>query len=556
MKKYLNYIIAFVLTVVCLSATSFLWKTKKIVLQFDVKAEAPFAIQVFYTSSEQQSFQEPQSVKKEILVSTPSVKVDMYTHKIAKLKINFSKIQNKISLSNMRLVGRNTVPLKFSDFQFEKDVRVSKEGNELEISSKKSVLSYKPVVNVYAKKRIDSCIFIILTCLFFFSFYKVWMFLTEMNKLEKVSWINICFVVFFFLFLFIPMLKISDAEKSEQENRMLAKFPQGMDGNNLNTKFGIQFDSWFSDRFFGRTLFLNLYTYLKLQTSYVYCQGNDCLGKDGWVVVPFIKGNHPKLMDEEIKNYQQSFEKLGAFCIENNMICYFLPVPDRSRFYPRSYQKKDYVGLKDLLKQVFSEVEGIKVIDPTERLWEANKKDFVFFATDHHWTDWGAFQGLQAISEDLILHDIHMDVRDDIFRTYHNNQVRAEFGRDFGIGAFCKKLNLSESFCPLKYTYKYYDFEESDISRENNQKTLNAIFSNPKASNETLVIIGNSMAENISPLFVPYFKKIYKYRSNSFHEDNLKMKRWEKDLLEIKPQVLLFVVGEAGFKHFNDMWEK
>lgn len=77
-------------------------------------------------------------------------------------------------------------------------------------------------LSVFAKY--DVLLLITLFTLFFLLYFKILAWLMKLKWVQNKSRIDIVFLTIFFILLFVPMLHISDAEKSEQENRMLAKY--------------------------------------------------------------------------------------------------------------------------------------------------------------------------------------------------------------------------------------------------------------------------------------------------------------------------------------------
>ena len=77
-------------------------------------------------------------------------------------------------------------------------------------------------LSVFAKY--DVLLLITLFTLFFLLYFKILAWLMKLKWVQNKSRIDIVFLTVFFILLFVPMLHISDAEKSEQENRMLAKY--------------------------------------------------------------------------------------------------------------------------------------------------------------------------------------------------------------------------------------------------------------------------------------------------------------------------------------------
>ena len=104
-------------------------------------------------------------------------------------------------------------------------------------------------------------------------------YLSKFNDIKNNNLYDIAFITIFIILLFIPISHISNEIKSEQENRILTKKPKLINNNGLfNYNFGKQFDSWFNDRFFGRSLILKLYYKIKLKFSLNF-SNNVLIGK-------------------------------------------------------------------------------------------------------------------------------------------------------------------------------------------------------------------------------------------------------------------------------------
>lgn len=123
-------------------------------------------------------------------------------------------------------------------------------------------------LSVFAKY--DVLLLITLFTLFFLLYFKILAWLMKLKWVQNKSRIDIVFLTVFFILLFLPMLHISDAEKSEQENRMLAKYTPLIDyWGGCNLKYGKNFDAWFSDRFWGRDELVKVYYKIKKINKYI-----------------------------------------------------------------------------------------------------------------------------------------------------------------------------------------------------------------------------------------------------------------------------------------------
>ena len=84
--------------------------------------------------------------------------------------------------------------------------------------------------------------------------------------------------------LFLPMLHISDAKTSSQEKRVLATKPSIIIDNDINEKFGTQFNEWFNDRFFGRDTFIKIFDTISYSLKNIYQNDKALFIKDkGWM---------------------------------------------------------------------------------------------------------------------------------------------------------------------------------------------------------------------------------------------------------------------------------
>lgn len=185
------------------------------------------------------------------------------------------------------------------------------------------------------------------------------------------------------------------------------------------------------------------------------------------------------------------------------------------------------------------ETLNFEIIYPLDELKEADKSDYVYFKTDHHWTDWGAYIGYQALLKQLKkdFPDIY-EAKEGDFDISYSKKVRAEADRKYWQGYTCNLLYQNQD-CSLNIDYKYYDGKN---------KHINAIsygeFHNSDGKYKAL-LIGNSFTENFKPFLVYSFKDIKRFRCNIAPNDNLKLSRWKKEILEFKPDVLILLFQEG-----------
>ena len=213
--------------------------------------------------------------------------------------------------------------------------------------------------------------------------------------------IDAVFTVLFFAALFVPMMKIDHADRSERENRMLAKLPSFLTENGLNTKFGEGFDRWFSDRFFGRDLLLKFHagSVKKKESSKAFA------GKDGWL---FYKAdgsianfqNRKHFSDKEFARATAYLSDFNAWCAENGVPFLYMIAPDKNKIYGEFFPdtvKKLYGDDQSRANRLMDALlkKGVPVVYFYDDL-KAHKKDtLLYFKNDTHWTPYGALIAYQ-----------------------------------------------------------------------------------------------------------------------------------------------------------------
>ena len=206
-----------------------LWGKKTMIVSFDAEAVKDLQYQVFYTTEEKGKFNEKQSVKKIVKKGKSRVEIVLPIDEIVKFRLDLGNNSEKLIISNLKLIGKDMVKFNdFSKFNFRNIDKKELSENKLvtDIKHRDPNIFYKENLFLKAKTIIDWHLFIILVTFYFFVTYKVVKYLAKFKIEKNYSRIDIVMLGVFFALLFVPMSKISDAEKSVQENRMLAKKPQ------------------------------------------------------------------------------------------------------------------------------------------------------------------------------------------------------------------------------------------------------------------------------------------------------------------------------------------
>lgn len=422
---------------------------------------------------------------------------------------------------------------------------------ELKFAARSHVLSWRELSN-----SVNYLLLFSVLVLSFLLSYKAVQYVSKFKLMENYSRIDIVFVVVFVALLFVPMSRISTAQKSMQENRMLAKYPQLLT-KSLNLEYGRQFEKWFNDRFFGRDLLINIYSFIKMDMSRVYVNGEAKLLKSNNWMFSGSTMNMPK-SPEVIAENLRKFNKIMQ---QEDIDFYVLFVPPKREVYHEyiadycediSARQEFNQWMKNMVKS-----KEFSVIYPYEELRHARHDDFVYFKQTHHWTDWGAYTGykalMNAIKKDYP--DIHI-VSLKEYKKFKSKLLRESWSREFGCGQTTTLLKISNDYAMkhlLKDDYVYYDNKHMIIPEIVDKDYVKSkYYKNTRLKNAPrAMVIGTSQNENLMQ-FLPYsFSELIFYRMNnvrkvkSFEEFKI-LKRFHQKIADFKPDILVLSVTTSN----------
>lgn len=412
------------------------------------------------------------------------------------------------------------------------------------VPSRAKLLDLLPYINF------DLYLFSLCLCALFM-FYSI---ITKViSKHRNIGMVDIIFVIVFAVLLFIPMLHISDADKSNQENRVLAKKPELIVNGDINEKYGPQFDTWFNDRFNGRDWLIHMYSNMSYMLNKVY-QNNSALfiKNNGWM---FGKGTVSKPKD--IKLSLQNLKKFDEFCKSHNIKLYVLLVPAKEAIYSEilneglRFDYKTEKAHNEYMAKLQSAIPGDRVIFPYDELKAAKEKDFIFFKQAHHWTDWGAYNGYKVLSERIKkdfkkYNTVSLSDYDKSFSV----KIRDDWGRNYSLGHTTNLLRLNHKGNKLLTTeYTYYDSKYADNVSEERSKYTKVFHNKDSRAKYRLFLTGNSQNEDLLQ-FLSHSVKDMKYlrlnRGQQSKENEGKfMKFYKQELLDYKPDIVVLCVSSA-----------
>ena len=435
--------------------------------------------------------------------------------------------------------------------------------NKTDVNPAKAPLSINDA-DVGTAIKIDWKAFFIIAVLAYLFVYKTLLYVKSVSVYDP-SKIDTVFVVVFFVCLFVPMSHIDKSDKSPIENRYLAEYkPLIDDDHKINLSFGIDFEKYFQDRFALRKYMIVLYNTMHMalndkndraiydkKTGFLYLY-------DGDVLVPSI--------DELDKSFN-ALRKFDDWCKKHGIKLYTLIVPDKNMVYridkiPNHPTKKKHDEFMDYVAET---AKDISVVYPYREMIAGGKENFMFFQTEHHWTDDGAFIGYKALMKEIQKDypDLHILTADDFDYSY-NNLVRSDSSRNYHYG---QTLHIASIINKAKYhktKYRYYTHKEYGLLNQYNinkfmQKEKTFFYSN--GDDRKVLLLGTSQSENLTE-FVPFtFKNVKRIRNNQVigikDGDEFKiMKYYENKILEYKPDILIFCITFGNITKLHKLFDK
>lgn len=209
--------------------------------------------------------------------------------------------------------------------------------------------------------------------------------------LSKIT--NRCFLGLIAV-LTVANIAAPKAEVSWDENRTLNKFPSLDIANITGGKFDDEFESWFSDHFVGRKDWIALKAGTR-KAALAIENNNVYMAKGGRLVQTFQSYSEETLAGNE--------EIIHEFCGSQDMTGNILIVPTAAwgaqSVLPDGAWNVDQPALLQKIGEDFADQNFIDYTKTT------NASPSLYFRTDHHWNEQGAYLGYAAIAENVLHKD-------------------------------------------------------------------------------------------------------------------------------------------------------
>lgn len=183
-------------------------------------------------------------------------------------------------------------------------------------------------------------------------------------------------------------------EFSETKNQWLAKFPEFSAKKVYNGSFTSGVEDFLSDHFVGHDGWITVKTAAELAAG--KRESNDIyILKDRLV---------EKIPEPDMDIVNKSIDGIRTFAADNDILPYIMIVPTQAEIYgdelPANAPNPDQ---QDFIDSVYSGLSGSAVTIDVYSALSANRDDYIYYRTDHHWTAKGAFLAYNAAARKMDL---------------------------------------------------------------------------------------------------------------------------------------------------------
>lgn len=446
-----------------------------------------------------------------------------------------------------------------------------KDGEKLnvQITARRHHLRFSDFSKFY---HLDYKMLFVIMVLSFLLSYKLVHYVAKFKILEHNSRIDIVFLCVFFVLLFVPMMKINSEQKSEQENRMLAKYPVFFTANGINVRFGAQFENWFNDRFGGRENYIQLLNKIKrIITGYGRYEDNkDAIynKNENWFFTKKYNSvamyQHNNLFSQEqLQQILNNFEKIQRWCDNHKIKLYVMLSSDKEtlykKYYPKYYKKVNKISQKQQLIKFLNENSTIKIIDPETELEKSiNNGDDVYCRTGTHMNSWGAYLEYKKLITEIAqdFPDIPM-IEQNKLEITQSSDCDLDILRSMNMPKYNPYKNLYKNIKLKDFKSKFVLYEDLYPEHLRAEKGYSGrfLYRNDKGKYK-IFIIGDSFAGLYSDFLSYNFKELYRLFLQIQNEKNkleIVFPKDQESLYKNKPDILVIESTERFLYRFLDM---
>ena len=238
---------------------------------------------------------------------------------------------------------------------------------------------------------------------------------------------------------------------------------------------------------------------------------------------------------EEYQSISEQIQRVNEYLSRKQISFMIVLCPNKENVYYDKMPKSYYHSLKSRTDDLaeFLTDQKLPVLNLKEKLISSKEIGQLYYKTDTHWNEIGAYIGVQNLLEEWDMSSVSI----------HNRMIIEN--RNKYVGDLSLMVDLGD-----------YIFDESTYSIQSNQITsLNtkqtySQYTNEKANcNKTLLLVGDSFRNAMIPAVTEQFSTVYVVHRNDYQPDLLEqfqpdyviieyVERYSSNLLDIEQMVM------------------
>jgi alginate O-acetyltransferase complex protein AlgJ len=362
-------------------------------------------------------------------------------------------------------------------------------------------------------------------------------------------------ITFLFLIaLCLPMLNegfsfIKDIKSSEK--RRLTKKPK-FDINKLDP-FPKEFEAYFNDNYFLRFTLIRNFNIIKIKHfKQSPLPEKVIIGKNGWLFMGGLENDaflgKNKLTPYQLQLIQRELENRKKYYEDSGIKFFFIIAPTKATIYSEyySYNIKDVETIswgKQLVNHL-SKKSKVNCINLYEEFNKLKKHHPLYYKTDNHWTEIGAFY-----TSNLLLKFMKKDFKGLVDQNIYDYEIIKKAKINGNISAM---LSISNLFKDIEYTLEPKNGFKAVIGEKFPHKCIDdfpycwdyeQVKTNKNSNNKKLLIITDSFGEYLFPFIAENFSKTIKIF------DAWQYKKNEQIVAIEKPDAIVLLILESSIKN-------
>lgn len=212
---------------------------------------------------------------------------------------------------------------------------------------------------------------------------------------KKFSVVNlITCVVFFGILAAFPIITAFAPKESfsDIENRTLQSMPKASAKTIFDRSYMNKLETYISDHFAGRTEWIKAKT--AVETAVGKYERNGTYILENRIV--------EKIDEPDYTSIDKSISAVNTFAEENDVPVFFMLAPTSAEIYADEIpENAPNVNQRDFINYVYGGLsKSVSTIDiyPT---MAANRHEYIYYRTDHHWTTYGAYLAYSAAGKKM-----------------------------------------------------------------------------------------------------------------------------------------------------------